>query len=97
MNEIIPISNIITQLSESVDNAGLLGASNDIEAIAIWLREYKDNINTLTSYRQCVERYYLWVYYRGKQLNSITREDLLLAQSENVTHFSKWKMSPLLH
>lgn len=76
MNEIIPISNIITQLSESVDNTGLLGASNDIEAIAIWLREYKDNINTLNSYRQCVERYYLWVYYRGKQLNNITREDL---------------------
>ena len=21
----------------------------------------------------------------------------VLAQSENVTHFSKWKMSPLLH
>ena len=24
-------------------------------------------------------------------------EGVLLAQSENVTHFSKWKMSPLLH
>ena len=24
-------------------------------------------------------------------------KEILLAQSENVTHFSKWKMSPLLH
>ena len=30
-------------------------------------------------------------------LNQINSDKIMLAQSENVTHFSKWKMSPLLH
>lgn len=62
--------------SQVRNNNNLLGATNDIEAIAIWLREYQENYNTLTSYRQCAERFYLWLYYRGKQLNNITREDI---------------------
>jgi site-specific recombinase XerD len=76
MNDQISINHIVSKLSNLANQSNVLGANNDIDAIAIWLREYKDNVNTTTSYRQCVERYYLWVYYRGKQLNTITREDL---------------------
>jgi site-specific recombinase XerD len=40
------------------------------------VREYKDNSNTLTSYRQCAERYYLWLRYQSKALNTVTRDDI---------------------
>ena len=76
MNNSLAISKFITQLAVTVADGKLINASNDIEAMAIWLREYKDNANTLTSYRQCAERYYLWLHYHSKTLNTVTREDL---------------------
>lgn len=76
MNNSLAISKLITQLAVTVADGKLINASNDVEAMAIWLREYKDNANTLTSYRQCAERYYLWLNYHSKTLNTVTREDL---------------------
>jgi len=42
MNEFGIIPEIIAPLDTLIDNTSLLGATNDIDAIAIWLREYKE-------------------------------------------------------
>lgn len=77
MNEtLIVIPEVITQLEQAVSDTALLDANNDVDAIATWLREYKANSNTFISYRQCAERYYLWIHYQGKNLSQVSREDL---------------------
>ncbi len=46
---------------------------NDIDAIAMWLREYIINKNTFDSYRLCVERFYLWLLYKNLTLAAVSR------------------------
>lgn len=76
MNNNLPIPKLITQLSLAVENNRLTNAANDIEAMAIWLREYRDSKNTLIAYKQCAERFYLWLQYRSMMLSEIKREDV---------------------
>jgi integrase/recombinase XerC len=59
-----------------------LAAKNDIEAICVWLAEYRDSPHTLRSYRREVSRLLLWTLeVRRKPLSSLTREDFMLFEA----------------
>ena len=54
-------------------------AKNDIEAICVWLAEYRESSHTLRSYQREVLRLLLWaVEVRREPLSSLTREDFML-------------------
>lgn len=53
-----------------------ISAKNDIDAVSIWLLEFQGNKNTFDSYRQCAERFLLWLTTINKFLKDITREDI---------------------
>lgn len=56
----------------------LIGASNDLEAVSIWLAEFGDNANTLAAYRKEVERLLRWASeVRQKPLSSLATDDYL--------------------
>ncbi|OXR48680.1 hypothetical protein PuT2_11985 [Pusillimonas sp. T2] len=53
-----------------------LEASNDYEAVHIWLNRYRHSPNTFMSYRKEVERLLLWaIKARGKPLSSLGVQD----------------------
>ena len=54
----------------------LINATNDMEAISTWLREYSHNKNTFESYQLCAERFYLWISKQAKSLADVLREDV---------------------
>lgn len=56
------------------EQANSIEADNDIDAIKIWLREFIQSPNTLTSYRQTAERFIMWLYQQDLNLKSVTRE-----------------------
>lgn len=60
----------------------LIGAGNDAEAIAIFLREYKDSPETLRSYAKEVERLLLWCIHVAKVNISSLRRDQLTQYQE---------------
>lgn len=51
-------------------------AKNDQQAVAMWLREYRDSPQTLRSYRREAERLLLWLASQGWGLNDLSREAL---------------------
>ena len=51
-----------------------LASQNDIDAIHTWLNEYNNNINTLNSYRQTVERFIYYIDDFNIGLKQINRE-----------------------
>lgn len=54
----------------------LISATNDIEAISTWLKEFQRSKNTFESYRLAAERFYLWITSKNKALRDVTREDI---------------------
>jgi hypothetical protein len=59
-----------------------IAASNDIEAICLWLAEYRDSPHTSRSYQMEVRRLLLWaIELRRKPLSSLTREDFMLFEA----------------
>lgn len=57
-------------------------ADTDVEAILLWLAEYRDSPHTLRSYRKESIRLLMWAtHWLGKPLSSLTREDLLAYES----------------
>jgi hypothetical protein len=59
-----------------------IAAKNDIEAICVWLAEYRDSPHTLRSYQKEVSRLLFWaIESRRKPLSSLTREDFLLFEA----------------
>ncbi|NNM65018.1 MAG: tyrosine-type recombinase/integrase [Burkholderiales bacterium] len=81
---IIPLERV--QLTSALDGSTglyrqrmahcMFEADNDLQAIHVWLAEYRGH--TLRSYRREAERFLLWsVVARGKPLSSMTREDVL--------------------
>ena len=50
-------------------------ASNDGEAVCLWLSEY-DNPNTISAFRKEAERFLLWAASRQQKLADIAREDI---------------------
>ncbi|MBP9722126.1 MAG: site-specific integrase [Gammaproteobacteria bacterium] len=54
--------------------SALIDANNDAEAIATFLNEYKDSVDTLRSYSKEIERLLLWCIYVGKvNISSLRR------------------------
>lgn len=66
--------------------------NNDIDAINLWLFEFKQSTNTLTSYRQSAERFYLWLQHKSMKLSDVTRETVLEYQEflENPHPYDIW-------
>ncbi|WP_119396395.1 tyrosine-type recombinase/integrase [Salinibius halmophilus] len=55
--------------------SGVLGASNDVQAVAIWLNEF--NGATQRNYRKEAERFLMWLQWRGLNgLKQVTRLDI---------------------
>jgi hypothetical protein len=55
-----------------------LDADNDLQAIQVWLMEYRDSLQTLRNYRKEAERLLLWALLEcGKPLSGLTREDFI--------------------
>ncbi len=53
-----------------------IAANNDVDAIRVWLDEFKDSPHTLRSYRKEVLRLWLWsTQVMSKPFSSLTRED----------------------
>ena len=53
-----------------------IAANNDVDAIRVWLDEFKDSPHTLRSYRKEVLRLWVWATQMlDKPLSSLTRED----------------------
>ena len=68
-----------TGLNRARADQSALGAGNDLEAIALWLKARAANVNTLAQYKKEAERFLLWcTLERGKALSSITAEDAAL-------------------
>lgn len=60
----------------------LIGAANDLEAIACWLAEFADTPTTFRNYRKEAERLVLWATQeRGAAVSDLTREDLRAYQA----------------
>ncbi|MBE8181920.1 MAG: site-specific integrase [Candidatus Portiera sp.] len=82
---IAPIEKIPSYLDEDTDgslgenrhpDSGRTSASNDHEAVMVWLKRFDSTPNTQTSYRKEIERLYLWAINRGMALSDLKLEDL---------------------
>lgn len=56
------------------EQAASIKATNDIDAIRIWLQEFVNSPNTTTSYRQTAERFIMWLYIQNLGLKDVDRE-----------------------
>lgn len=71
------IQNIVKQIDAPSPQRSLgIRAANDVDAIKTWLTEFEGSPNTFTSYRQCAERFMMWLLERSLNLNSVKREDI---------------------
>ncbi|MES1944476.1 integrase family protein [Salinisphaera sp. PC39] len=60
----------------------LIGATNDLEAIACWLAEFANTPTTFRNYRKEAERLVLWATQeRGVAVSDLSREDLRAYQA----------------
>ena len=53
-----------------------LGLDDDLQAVAAWLREYLDQVNTHRAYLREAERLLLWCRHQGTTLSQLSRADL---------------------
>ena len=72
---------IIDSLTVSNSDNRLICANNDIDAIKVWLSEFINSKNTFISYKQCVERFLIWLNTNSLNLRNVKREDILLYQN----------------
>lgn len=71
----------------------LIDATNDAEAISIFLSEYKESPETLKSYAKEIERLLLWCIHKSKvNISSLRRDHLLQYQTflKNPTPKKLW-------
>lgn len=81
---------IISQLDNNIALKNQnVSANNDIDAVSTWLLEFQESKNTFDSYRQCVERFLLWLNGANKFLKDLTRED--------ITKYQLFLKNPLPH
>jgi integrase len=58
-----------------------IAATNDLDALRVWLTRFADTKTTFENYRKEAERPLLWsIVQLGKPLSSLTHEDLLVYQ-----------------
>lgn len=87
MNLVLPIERFVSPIDLNGHNGGnrLPGATgkqicaeNDLDALNVWLGEYRHSPQTFRTYRKEAERLLLWsVMALGKPLSSLRREDLM--------------------
>lgn len=77
MNNLV-IRQVVNELGTSINTnqTKSIKADNDIAAIKTWLSEFIDSRNTFTSYRQCAERFVMWLLQHKLTLATTSREDL---------------------
>lgn len=71
----------------------LIDATNDAEAISVFLSEYKDSPETLRSYAKEIERLLLWCIHKAKvNISSLRRDHMLQYQAflKNPTPKKLW-------
>lgn len=69
--------NQLTEVIQQIDlPVSSISANTDIEAIKTWLWEFKASPNTFISYRQCVERFILWLIHHQLDLRRVSRETI---------------------
>ena len=82
---IVPLEKLRSYLDEDTDgslgenrhpDSGRTSATNDYEAVQIWLQRFQTSPNTQISYRKEIERLYLWSINRGMSLADLKLEDL---------------------
>ena len=79
---LIPLTALLHLFSDNAiltnpsTNGNIIDASNDIDAIRTWLHEYRNSHNTFIAYRQCIERYFIWISQYNKKLSEVKREDV---------------------
>lgn len=56
--------------------AGRIAATSDVQAVALWLEEYRASPNTRRAYRREAERLLLWLDERGMSLAELRRDHL---------------------
>ncbi|SHK05174.1 Site-specific recombinase XerD [Halomonas caseinilytica] len=56
--------------------AGRIAATNDVQAVALWLEEYRASPNTQRAYRREAERLLLWLGEQGMSLAELRRDHL---------------------
>ena len=67
-----------TGINRELTKSCYLSATNDIEAIQQWLREYQHRPETYRHYRKDAERLLLWSLFQLKKpFSSLSREDIL--------------------
>ncbi len=74
-NNALVIRDIANSLdTQRIEQAQSIEATNDIDAIQVWLREFIKSENTFISYRQTAERFIMWLYQQHLKLKDVTRE-----------------------
>ncbi|MCE3268000.1 MAG: integrase [Burkholderiales bacterium] len=81
MSDNIVIHNIANALDAPLKEYSSIKATNDIEAIQVWLTEFQNSPHTFTSYRQAAERFLMWCMQNKLKLAELSREDILGYQS----------------
>jgi site-specific recombinase XerD len=81
MTDSIVISEVSNALDAPLKESASIKATNDIEAIQVWLTEFQNSPHTFTSYRQAAERFLMWCMQNKTTLSTLSREDILGYQS----------------
>lgn len=72
-----PLKELIKDHSNIVNHECLIKASNDVEAIEIWLREYMIKPTTFRTYKKEAERFLIWCHkVRQTSLSHLKRDDV---------------------
>lgn len=66
----------LTSASTRPSTTASISATNDIDAIKVWLAEFEASPNTFISYKQCAERFMMWSIGCGLALSNIKREHI---------------------
>ncbi|HLX53659.1 MAG TPA: hypothetical protein VKR58_06945, partial [Aquella sp.] len=71
MTDNLVISEVTNALDAPLKESSSIKATNDIEAIQVWLTEFQNSPNTFTSYRQAAERFLMWCMQNKTSLASL--------------------------
>ncbi|MDT8893691.1 site-specific integrase [Halomonas sp. I1] len=69
-------SSAMSSAGSLASGAGRIAATSDVQAVALWLEEYRASPNTRRAYRREAERLLLWLAERGMSLAELRRDHL---------------------
>lgn len=90
MTNNLVIQEVVNGLDKPINLS--IKATNDIDAIQVWLTEFQNSPNTFVSYKQAAERFLMWGMQNKISLAQVSREDILGYQSflQSPTPFDFW-------